>query len=562
MLFLTTQLPPPHPHPRPLPERAAAPSRSEPSVLCLLLALAFFGLLDSLRAMPAAQAVSSAQAPPANGPNKFDRVKLKNGDSLVGRITADLDGYVEMELEAGATIGVSRALVASVERNVVEAAKRAAVVRPQSQWFVLHDADGESVGWLHTSVTTSDNGSFAVNEEYEFHNGARRYQITSQCTADAAGHGQSCYYRERVSVPKHARHHSADDDNMASADRIEDERIVEATANGEVLAVQRLDGRGRTDRELPWSGDATFPLLARTLARQSADVVGPVRMFDPAHEQLVVRSFDGTGVRQMVLDGERRRVSVVAEFGDRAGQGDGRPSLGNREWVDANLRTVRRELAGPSLVAVPSSASTARSSVGVHQIDSAIVAEVEGRFGLWIPNPAWQSVEPLPPGHLQLACAAHDAEVRLMLLEHMDAGTQLSTAADAIANWFVLMHPELKIDSRRPVQVRGRDALRLSASDRRNRQKATLDVLPFEDSFLVLVCRAERTAWQELAEDFAFVRRTIELDAAALTPERQGPLSERRGGRMRPKVGPIPAPTPAPRVARQDAPAANVRIPK
>ncbi|MGK0264218.1 MAG: hypothetical protein ACI8UD_002877, partial [Planctomycetota bacterium] len=361
---------------------------------------------------------------PADPNARLDVVKLKNGDELVGHVTSELDGYVEIDIEDGATIGVSRAQVLEILRNSVAAPVMAAVVRPDNAWFVLHDADGTSVGWLHSSITTAKDGTFTVNEEYEFLNGTRRYQITNQCTADENGRGVRCYYRERVSQPQLAGQMQGVD-RMGSSDRIEDERIVEAVAVGEQLIVTHLDGRGRTERPLPWSKGSTFPLLARTLARQAVLVIGPVAMFDPKNEQLVVRRVDGTGAREIMLEGTRQRIGEIAVT-DATGGGSQ-----NREWVDANNKTVRRELAGPALVAVPSSAASARGAVGVSTIQSAIVAEAEGRFGLWIPNPAWLAVDPLPPGHLMLKCAAHEAEVRLSLLDHLPPDTVLDTAADS-----------------------------------------------------------------------------------------------------------------------------------
>ena len=505
---------------------------------------------------PVVEASAAAPVVPLPGArgNRLDVLKLKNGDELVGRITSELDGYVEMEIEDGATVGVSRAQVLEILKNSVAAPMQAAVVQPENSWFLLHDADGASVGWLHSSITTANDGSFTVNEEYEFVNGKRRYQITNQCVADPSGHGVRCYYRERVSQPKLASQ-MAGVDRLGAADRIEDERIVEATASEEQLIVMHLDGRGRSERQLPWNNDATFPLLARTLARTAGTVVGPVSMFDPQNEQLVVSRIDGTGARQIVIDGIQKRVTEVAET-DPSGS-----TRSNREWVDANMKIVRRELAGPALVAVPSSQESARGAVGQSSIDSAIVAEADGRFALWIPNPVWQSVEPLPAGHLMLTCAPHEAEVRLSLLEHLAPGTVLDTAADAVSNWFRLLYPQLQVDGRYNVEIRGRSAVRMSASDVRNVQRAMIDVIPFDDRYLVLICRASQRAWDELAPDFAFVRRTIELDAAGLNPKVQGPLSNKRGGSMRPPAGPMPMPTSAPRISKSDN-RNNVRIPK
>ena len=147
------------------------------------------------------------------------------------------------------------------------------------------------------------------------------------------------------------------------------------------------------------------------------------------------------------------------------------------------------------------------------------------------------------------------------MLDHLERGTQLATAADAVGNWFSLLHPELEVHARYRASVRGRKIVRMEASDASNTERANLDVIPFNDRFLVLICRAPTSAWDELEQDFAFVRRTLELDRAALSPEPTGPLSESRGGRLRPPSGPLPTPTPAHRVAPAGRDA-SVRIPK
>ena len=498
-------------------------------------------LLSTILALPIQAPAEQAPAPLAEVQQRLDVVLLKNGDELVGQITAELDSYVEVRIEDGATIGISRAQVKAVRRGVTAAPVRRALVRPEDAWFVLHDADGASVGWLHTSVTARQDGSFAVNEEYEFVNGVRRYQVTNRCTADAQGRPVRCYFRERVSKPRQQRQ-LAGIDPLASDDRVEDERIIEAVVVGEALEVSRLDGRGRRLRQLPWSSDATFSLLARAMARCSATCIGPTSMFDPRHDELRQRSADGRGSRQMMIDGVRQRVGEVTLRSADGAQVD------SRSWIGRDRRVLRRELAGPALVAVPSSAGSARAAVGARSIPSALVAESEGRFGLWVPSPAWRTLDDLPPGHLALSCEVHDAAIRLSLLDHLEPDARLETAADAVGNWFALLYPRLEVSAKFRAQVRGRSTVRMRAGDARNAQQATIDVMPFDGRFLVLICRAPRSAWDELAPDFTFVRKTLELDAAALTPSPTGPLRRQRTGASKQPAGPLPAPTPARRV--------------
>ena len=244
----------------------------------------------------------------------------------------------------------------------------------------------------------------------------------------------------------------------------------------------------------------------------------------------------------MMIDGVRQQVGEVTL---RSAEGE---RVDSRSWISRDRRVLRRELAGPALVAVRSSAGSARAAVGAQSIPSALVAEAKGRFGLWVPSPAWRTLGDLPPGHLALSCEVHDAAIRLSLLDHLAPDAALETAADAVGNWFALLRPHLEVSAKFRAQVRGRSTIRMRAGDARNAQRATIDVMPFSGRFLVLICRAPCSAWDELAPDFAFVRKTLELDAPALTPSPTGPLHPQRTGAPKQPAGPLPAPKPARRI--------------
>lgn len=483
-----------------------------------------------------------APAPPTPVP-PLDVVELRNGDELVGRITAEVDGYVEIELEAGAVLGLSMGNVARVRRGAAAARAPGHALPPRSEWFVLHDASGQSVGWLSLAVTRRPGGA-SVNEEYEFVQGQRRYQVTSLAVVDADGSTASAYFRERISEPLLSS--LLGSDPAGRGERIIGERIVEAVVHGDLLVVRRLDGSGRSERTLPWPAGASFPLLARELARHAGKAMPEVVLFDPASEELVVRGYDAARQRSVVVDGAVVRVTELAETG---------AMLRNAEWIDASARTLRRELAGPSLVAVPSSPANARAAVGHAAIAPAIVGEAGGAFGLWVPNPAWTPLDGLPAGQVGLVCAPHEATAVLSRLDHLGADLHLDVAADAVAKWFRLLQPELSIHARERGTIRERDSVQLVAVGRRGGRawRATLDVLPHRDAFLVLVCLAPERAWEELAADFAFLRRTPELEAQSLAPRLQGPLEQ-----PAPRLPRSPAPERVPTAERPS----TVRIPR
>lgn len=489
----------------------------------------------------------SPQPPPA-----LDVVVLKNGDRLEGRITAQLDGYVELRLEAGATIGLGLAQVAEVLRGGgAPDQSSAASVAPSDQWFTLHDGSGQAVGFLHALVTNGADGAFTVSEEYEFADGRARWQITSMCTADASWLPKSCYFRERRSDPTLAAGAIGAADRGAQAERIVDERIVEATVDGERLKVSHLDRGGRRERELEFARGATFPLLARALARRSGSSFENLRLFDPATEEVVVRTFDGARQRHVTIDGKPVQVTEIAET-----TANGR----NAEWIDATSRTLRREIAGPALVAVPSSRDSVTRAARGAAIPSAIAAEAGGAFGLWVPNPAWHAEDGMPAGQVALRCDAHGATICLSRLDHLERGAALDTAAESVANWFRLLYPDVAIERREPAVVRDRAAIRLVGRSRGGSDpvRAVVEVIPYHDDYLVLVCRARAAAWDELEPDFAFVRRTVELESQSLAPKLQGPVAERAPAKAG-KTAPPPRVAPPP--ARPAGEGPIVRIP-
>jgi hypothetical protein len=491
--------------------------------------------------------------PPAT-PRALDVIELKNGDQLEGRITVDVDGYVEITMAPGETVGFSRAQVKNILRGVGTIIPTVTgTVRESSEWFVLYDAHGEAVGWLHTAVQGRGDGGITASEEYEFVEGRRRYQITSMCVAGSGLVPVSSYFRERISDPMLSAVMSPA--APAQSERIVEERIVEAKASGDRLYVQRLDRAGRHERQLEWAAGATFPLLARTLARHTGQAVVASQAFDPALEEIVSCSFSGARQRLVTLDGSATKVTEIAET---------TATSRNSTWIDANLQTVRRELAGPSLVALQSNADSARLAVGGVHVASAVVSEPGGEFGLWVPNPAWQLEEGIPAGQVVLTCDAHGASISLTRLDHFEPGTSLDAAAEAVGKWFALMHPGLKVDGSTRITIRDRKAVQMLAKGGpvKGRMRAEIDVMAHQGQFLALVCLAPAAAWEELAADFDFLRRSIELSPQALSPTLQGPLAVPKSGT------PAGAPAKTGAAQKQDAPPAKpaglqpiVRIP-
>ncbi|MBM3973977.1 MAG: DUF1795 domain-containing protein [Planctomycetes bacterium] len=497
-------------------------------------------------------------APSAPVPTPLDVVELKNGDVLHGRVLVAIDGFVEIEIEAGARVGFPSAQVAAIRRGAAVAPSVQTIVAPRREWFVVHDAAGVAVGWLASAVVHRPDGGFAVQEEYEFHAGERRFQVTSLATADSGGAPVSAYFRERVTEPTLGAVPLAGGDFAGQQVRVVDERIVEAECRGDALVVTRLDRHGRRERTLPWSTANSFPLLARTLARARRGSVARAELFDPATEELVRRSYDGRRQRSIAQDGKIVQITELTETG-------GGPR--NHEWVDANARTLRRELAGPALVAVPANAASAVAVCGA--VAPALVSDAGNAFGLWLPNPAWTPVADLPAGNLALQCEAHGASVTLTQIDHLEPDASLESAVDAVANAFRLVHPGARIVERRHGRLRDCASAQLAVIWKQGKEpmRATLDVTALGDAHVVFNCAAPERAWEELAADFDFLRAGVEFAPQALQPRLQGPLAKKGAGKAAPAKDAAPAaaerPLPLPATpAGESAPRAKtVRIP-
>lgn len=491
-----------------------------------------------------------APQPAVHAGARLDLVELKNGEVLEGRIVLERGNYLEIELGPGAQVGFRTTEVASVRRGAggpVRAAPAGALA-PRDEWFVLYDGAGRAVGWLHGTVTRGEDGGSRLLEEWEFSEGRRHFQVTVLETTDREQRPQSCYFRERISEELLG----APGDPLARRNRVQKERIVEASVDGEVLHVRRLAASGRTERSLPWPADGTFPLLARRHGCEgAAGGASEVTVFDPAAEELQRRTFGALQQRTVRIDGAEHRIGELVEQG-----------LGTRNavWIDAAARVLRREIAGPGLVAVPSDAETAREAVGDRAVrPSLFVAEPQRRFGLWRPNPAWDALPP-DDGTVRLQCALHGAGVTLVLLDHLDPGATLDAAAAAVERWFRLLEPGQRIEERSWTRVRGRDAVRLLGRGGTGLQAArtVLHVLPWQEQFVVLRCNAPEAVWDELSADFAAIAARLELDPEglpALLPEDRGP---------EPVAG-EPSPVPPEQAAAKPPrarPAPRVRIPR
>jgi hypothetical protein len=466
---------------------------------------------------------------------KLDQIVLCDGEVLCGRITKEVGSYVEIELQPGAVVGFRLAQVREIRRKAAQAQPVAAMPLPAAdEWFVLHDAAGSPVGWLHGMVRPGPQGGVELSEEWEFVEQQRRTQVTILEVADADLVPSSCYFRERIT--ENAQQASPLDP-MATVQRVRGERILEVAACDDGWTVTRLCKDGRSARRIEPPRGALFPLLARAL-QQHGKLAGSGEqvVFDPALEELRTLSLFAVKARRVRLDGKERMVEESRE---------GALSGANATWRDASLGTLRREVAGPGLVAVRADENTAKAPGARWAAPTAFAAVGGGQVGLWAPNPSWTLVEQDADAAL-LTNPIDDAWIRLVWMGQLDGQTTLDGSAQAALRWARLLHPSLVLVDQRPVRVRGRAAQRIDCTSGHGpgRTRHLFLVVATAEGFCLLHCSARAANFDELAADFAIAAGRLELEhgsvarlAEAAMPHDASPAATTAGGDATPRTG-------------------------
>jgi hypothetical protein len=249
-------------------------------------------------------------------------------------------------------------------------------------------------------------------------------------------------------------------------------------------------------------------------------------VFDPRLEEFVRRTYDVGRRRRVVLDGDRRHVRVLTAEGTHGV---------NAEWLDAGANTVRREVNGPALVAVPATEKDARRTARRQELRfaAAFRAEAGGEFGMWLPNPMWSFCETSRSGQVAAVARLEGASVTLVRLDQLDENLAVSSATDAVLRWLVLVHPDLAVMLRTTESIDRRAAERVRGyfevlHDRRP-EIHELETLVFQHrgAWFAWCVSAPRTLYSQYREDFAWMEERLELWREGFAPTLQGPLAER-----------------------------------
>lgn len=446
-------------------------------------------------------------------PPGADVVRLKVGTELSGRITAQTDDHVFVEVAPGSVVGFSMdqvesiARAASAHRDATAAPAAPDWFRDRDQWFALHDARGHGVGQLHETARRDEEGRIRLGEEWRFSAGGRITELTRLEVCAPDGSPLSAFCHERT---------------LDSDSRTLSERIVRAVLEDGQVVVTTQTPRGDERKTAVAAKSLRWPLEVRATLRATpagAQARSTHEVYDAVTDSARETTWDVGRMRRVPgARGDAVRVRVIS-------------SPDGEEWLDAAGSTVRREVNGPALVAVPTTEADARRATVKDGFPAAIRAEPGGRFAMWLPNPAWSFVDGDTGGQITARDRCEKAAVSLVRFEHLDPALALQSATDAVARWLELVQPDMRISAREQTTLRDQPAMAIRADFvAKDAGGAPLAfscvtyVLKVDGNWFAACGSAPRGVFAQISDDIAWIASHFEFDAKGFDPQVSGPL--------------------------------------
>lgn len=462
------------------------------------------------------QAPQSPPQEPGRPPTE-DVIILKAGERLAGRIVRETPDYLEVRMGTGTVVGFDKSRVLRITRA---SASKSGTTKPpaltnRDNWFLLHNGRGEVVGHLHGSVVRTDDGFYRVGEEWHFRQKTGDTEITLVEVLDDQLHPRSCFYHERKLAPQ--------------SRRLVKERLVHGVVEGDRFVVQRRTLGGNEKVRYRLQDGMRFPLSLAEEARQRPTLLvddTSYSLFDPRIDEFVRCNVSCEPRRKVEWQG---RPLYVRELTIKTG------STTNVEWLDGAHATIRREINGQALVAVPTIEDIAqRRRVRVHAgFASALVSDVEAGLALWLPNPTWRSL-PSNGSQVRIEAPLYGATAVLMELDQIDSRLELDSAADAVLRWLRLsLGQDLRVLDRSKETLRGRPSIKIDAAYRVPHKgkvehlRARVHVFRVRGHYVTLCCTAPTSLYQQLQRDYQRICESVELTSDDFEPKPQGPLKKK-----------------------------------
>ena len=454
---------------------------------------------------------------PETSASQVDVIVLENGGRIEGRIARETGNYIEIRIDEETVVGFEKSRIESVLRSAkIKEAKIPPPLPRRDQWYVLHDGEGRPVGHMHATITVDELGRARIGEEWRFRGSGGPTEVTMLEIADRDLRPVSCFYHERM--------------RRARDDMVIHERTVRAELSDDGLAVEKRTLKIRERRHYEAEPKMLFPLLALEVFRRrsrSEDAARVHVVYDPKREQFVRRTYT-PGQRREISSGGKKVMARELLVEDA--------QMSNSEFVDGSMEILRREINGPGLVAVPTTEDLAMRYVTSREpiYQATMLAELGGRFAMWLPSPVWSFLAPGSKGSITAHAPLYKASASLVLMDQIGPEVLIESAADDVHRWLVLAKPGFALKSRYRARLRDRPTVCLEAFWQEKMDGKVVDyqgvvhVFSVDGRYLALCLAAARSEYKKMTSDFDRILNKVELHPQSVRPQLQGPLARPR----------------------------------
>ncbi|PIE24340.1 MAG: hypothetical protein CSA62_03400 [Planctomycetota bacterium] len=413
---------------------------------------------------------------------KSDLIELRNGAKLEGRILAEDENSLCIEIGPGQRITLPKKQIASFLRlqNRDAITKRPVWpvgLGPRDDWFRLRDAEGKVVGTLRLICKAEKDGLFHLEESwllFENHLGQLRVSLEkrgkkierkaekqSRRTAtrliriervDGELEPRACYYREQLVD--------------LARDRTLYERIFDAEISHGYMRFKEQSTRGKQRQSLPFPAGSRLPLVVQERLRRGVARGAEayhVAVFDPMEERFELRKFRVDDAAPVPAAFTRSKTSRRGQARQVEWKSDGRV---HREWISAEGQVLRIECNGVHLVAEPVSEAYAQALERPEAERQLPSVQRFGEVELWLPRATW-AFGNLHAGGQQLPIqAANSSAVVSIQKAERDPQQLLVGVAQDFLRRYRLEHEDFDSQSQELIEMDGRKAVRIDGQQK------------------------------------------------------------------------------------------------
>jgi len=439
----------------------------------------------------------------AQGELQQDKIKLKNGSVLEGRILTETENTLTVRIGPGQVVELEKRVVANYARvsrgRASESESASGALRARNEWFRLKSVEGKIIGTLHMIVRRGDANGYHVEEQWSFVDSGSRTLVSRIETVDSELRPKTCFYRE-AELPSNEN------------GRVRKERLLRGEVNGNRLELSIFDGKTKEKREVVFQPGNLFPLIVDEMLR-SGEARGAhsyhASIYDPMEGLFELRRYELAERVEVpkTLFGEKAVHPGYARLIERNTGG-----RIYRQWISAEGKILLMEVNGIHLVAEPIDRDFAVRLAKPAKIVAPASYQNFAGVDVYLPRATWRFDQVIKNRHLKLLPSTPDSLVEAVFQPASPEFAHLQGAAERMLKRWILDNPWFDETGQQILRINGRECLEINGkgklADGSERRTRAL-FLPVTNGHMMLVAQSNQRSWEQLAGEFSDLTRSV-----------------------------------------------------